>query len=375
MFSLPASLLAAFYSITHSYAAAIGLITVVVMALITPLTLKSTKGMLEMQKLQPQMRRLQQQHRNDRQKLNEEMMRLYQEHKVNPLASCLPLAAQMPVFFIMYRLLRDLSRPVKSEEQAAELTSRFAGILHGRTIRVGEFFPDHVDKGTALFKSLLGKTQMRSIGLDLSRSPKEMLAEGFGRGFVYFALVVVLGVLYWLQQRQIASRTVSPTMSVGQQKLMQYLPVFFAVFQVFFPTGLVLYYITQTVLRIGQQAYVTRRFYRGEHSLGHQAQRAGHEARELAKQHKEDNAGGPRKASGGRPGGGGPKAAGKAAGTASGAKGDQPAGKSSSAGGGRPKPSGRVTPSNKPAPSGGRPTRPAGRNTPPGSRHPKPKKK
>ena len=61
-----------------------------------PLVLKSTKGMLEMQRLQPEMRKLQQQHRGDRQKLNEEMMKLYQEHKVNPLASCLPLVLQMP---------------------------------------------------------------------------------------------------------------------------------------------------------------------------------------------------------------------------------------------------------------------------------------
>ena len=79
------------------------------MLIITPLTLKSTKGMLEMQRLAPEMRRLQQQHRNDRQKLNEEMMKLYQEHKVNPMSSCLPLLAQMPVFIIMFRILHGLT--------------------------------------------------------------------------------------------------------------------------------------------------------------------------------------------------------------------------------------------------------------------------
>ena len=105
MFELPAWLLAWFYGLTHNYALAIALIAVVVMAIITPLTLKSTKGMLEMQRLAPEMRKLQQQHRNDRTKLNEEMMKLYQEHKVNPMASCLPLLAQMPVFIIMFRIL------------------------------------------------------------------------------------------------------------------------------------------------------------------------------------------------------------------------------------------------------------------------------
>ena len=87
----------------------IALIAVVVMAIITPLTLKSTKGMLEMQRLAPEMRKLQQEHRNDRQKLNEEMMKLYQEHKVNPMSSCLPLLAQMPVFIIMFRVLHGLT--------------------------------------------------------------------------------------------------------------------------------------------------------------------------------------------------------------------------------------------------------------------------
>jgi YidC/Oxa1 family membrane protein insertase len=82
---------------------------------------------------------------------------------------------------------------------------------------------------------------------------------------------------------------VSPTMSAGQQKLMQYLPVAFAVFQVFFLTGLVVYYMAQAVLRMAQQAYITRRFYGHEESLGRQAQRAGEKARELA---KEDGGGG-----------------------------------------------------------------------------------
>src|SRR5215217_6574415 len=102
MFEIPAWLLAWFYGLTSSYAGSIALIAVVVMLIITPLTLKSTKGMLEMQKLAPEMRRLQNQYRNDRAKLNE-------EHKVNPMSSCLPLVAQMPVFLIMFRILHGLT--------------------------------------------------------------------------------------------------------------------------------------------------------------------------------------------------------------------------------------------------------------------------
>src|SRR6056297_1510536 len=109
MFEIPAALLSWFYGFTNSYTIAIALIAAVVMAITTPLTLKSTKGMLEMQKLAPEMRKLQNEYRNDRQTLNEEMMKLYQEHKVNPMASCLPLLAQAPVFYIMFRVLRGLA--------------------------------------------------------------------------------------------------------------------------------------------------------------------------------------------------------------------------------------------------------------------------
>ena len=75
------------------YAAAIALLTLSIMVLLTPLTLKSTKSMLEMQRLQPEVKRLQQQHKGDRQKLNEEMMALYKEHKINPLGGCLTAPA------------------------------------------------------------------------------------------------------------------------------------------------------------------------------------------------------------------------------------------------------------------------------------------
>jgi len=110
LFEPPAALLAWFYSFTHNYIIAISMIALVIMIITAPLVLKSTKGMLEMQKLQPEMRKLQQEHRGDRQKLNEEMMKLYQQHKVNPMASCFPLLLQMPVFIIMYQVLRGLTR-------------------------------------------------------------------------------------------------------------------------------------------------------------------------------------------------------------------------------------------------------------------------
>ena len=261
-FEQPARLLAWFYSFTHNYIIAISMIALVVMVITAPLVLKSTKGMLEMQKLQPEMKKLQNQYRNDRQKLNEEMMKLYQEHKVNPLASCLPLLLQMPVFIIMFR------------------------VLHGLTAKGpdGTFAPKYLDHGTALYRSLAGKTEMLAWGLDLSKRPYGVITESFGKGLLYAMLVLALGVLYFVQQRMIASRAaVSPSVSPTQQKLMQYLPVVFAVFMGFYLTGLVIYYMAQAVFRIGLNFYITHRFYKGHESLGRQAQRASEHARELSK--------------------------------------------------------------------------------------------
>ena len=255
-----------FYSLTSSYALSIILITLVVMLITTPLTLKSTKSMLEMQRIQPELKRLQTQHRGDRQKLNEEMMKLYQEHKVNPLASCFPLLLQMPVFIGMFQLLRGLT----------EKTDPVTGL----------FLPKHINKSSTLYQELSKSNEMLSWGLNLAKTPSNMFKESPGKGVLYILLVVGLAFLYWVQQRMVANRTVSPTMSAGQQKLMQYLPVGFAVFQIFFPIGLVIYYLFQTVLRIVQQQYVTRRFYHGEGSLGQQAQAAGAAAREMSKADK-----------------------------------------------------------------------------------------
>jgi len=282
MFEAPAWLLAWFYGVTNSYGVAICLIALVVMLIITPLTLKSTKGMLEMQRLAPEMRKLQQQHRNDRTKLNEEMMKLYQEHKVSPLSSCLPLLAQMPIFIIMFRILHGLTyRPTGDNRPIAHAV--LAAADQGRA-QLG-FVPRYISHTSDLFTDLLGNNKMPFLGLDLSISPAAALGDSLGRGLIYALLVVALGLLYFLQQRMVAARAaVSPTMSPTQQKVMQYLPVVFAIFQVFFLTALVIYYAAQAVLRIGQQAYITRRFYGHDESLGRQAQRAGDAARELAKQ-------------------------------------------------------------------------------------------
>jgi len=260
MFTPFAWLIDTFYGWTHNYAIAISLVALAIMIIIAPLTMKSTKGMLEMQRLQPEMKKLQQQYKGDRQMLNQEMMKLYSDHKVNPLASCLPLLAQMPVFIIMFRVLTGLTR-MESD---------------------GTFDPDYISKSSDLYKALDPAKEMLSFGLDLHLSPLEAMQKGLVEGLPYALLIIALGGLFFIQQRMVASRTSSPTMSPTQAKIMQYLPVAFAAFQFWLPTALVVYYMVQAVFRILQQGYITRRFY-GEDGLGKQAQEASAKARELGK--------------------------------------------------------------------------------------------
>ena len=259
MFEIAARVIAFFYELVPDYSFAIAMVAVVVMLLITPLTLKSTKGMLEMQRLQPEMKKLQQQFKGDRQQLNAGMMKLYQEHKVNPLASCLPLLAQMPVFIIMFQALSGL---IKRDS-------------------TGNFLPKFLNKNSDIYLSLVGKTEMLSFGIDLSKTPLNAMRDDFLSGLIYALLVLLLAGLYLVQQRMIASRAVSPTMSANQAKLMQYMPVAFAFFQVWLPTSLIVYYMTQAVIRIVQQQYITQRFYKKDGSLGKQAQEASAVAREM----------------------------------------------------------------------------------------------
>lgn len=326
-----------FYEVTGDYLISILLITVLVMAVTTPLTLKSTKGMLEMQKLQPEIRKLQQQHRGDRQALNQEMMQLYQEHKVNPLASCLPLLLQMPVFIGMFTLLRGLTSTVDPE--------------------TGFFEPKFIKESSQLYQDLSTSTEMVSFGLNLAKSPVQMVQDNPPMGLLYIGFVVALGVLYWFQQRMIANRAAAPTMSPMQAKIMQYLPVAFAPINLFFQLGLVVYYIAQALLRIGQQGYITRRFYGGDASLGRQAQAASREAREISKTDKTDKSTTPSSKTG-RPapskGAATNKPASKPA-TSKAATNKATPNKASTPPKGRPTPSGRAP---KPATTGGRPATP-----------------
>ena len=258
MFQLIANVLAWFYDLVPNYAAAIALLTLSIMVLLTPLTLKSTKSMLEMQRLQPEVRRLQQQHKGDRQKLNEEMMALYKEHKINPLGGCLPLLLQAPVFFILFRVLHALTQVCNQPTTASRCLNP--------TVPNGNFGASYLDHGTELWKSLASGNTMHALGIDLADSAVKVIGDSFVKGLPYLALVLVVGATSYYQQRQISARQTNQIANPQQQMLLKLMPGLFAVISLTFPAGLIVYFLTSNIYRIAQNAYITRRFFRAEHA-------------------------------------------------------------------------------------------------------------
>src|SRR5688572_27675939 len=110
LFEIVAETLSFFYDLVQNYAFAIAMLTLVVMVITTPFTLKGTRSMIQMQRLQPEMRKLQLKYKDDRQKLNEELMAFYKENNLNPLGGCLPLLLQTPIFIILYNVISGLTR-------------------------------------------------------------------------------------------------------------------------------------------------------------------------------------------------------------------------------------------------------------------------
>lgn len=242
MFDLIATVLAFFYDITSDYALAIALLTLSVMVLVTPLTLKGTKSMIQMQRLQPEMKRIQQQFKGDRQKMNEEMMRFYQEHKINPLGGCLPLLIQAPIFIILYRVISKLTE-VGSD---------------------GFFDPSYISESSQLYKDLSTAKRMMSFGIDLSHSAVQEIQDSFTRGIPFLILVFLVGLTSWYQQRQIMNRTKNSAVNPTQQALMKIIPFIWPVVLLNLPSALAVYGLVSNLYRIAQQGYITRTLYRDD---------------------------------------------------------------------------------------------------------------
>src|SRR5437764_9906163 len=163
-----------FYKIWPSYGGAIALFTLSIMIVLTPLTLKGTRSMMTLQALQPEMKKIQAQYKDDRQKLNEELLKFYKENNINPLGGCLPLLIQLPVFIILYNVLRGLTRSTVT-------------LADGRQV----FDPKYISHSSKLYKALHSSHEMKSWGMDLSKSVTDVLHnDGFGKALPFIVMII-----------------------------------------------------------------------------------------------------------------------------------------------------------------------------------------
>ncbi|MGI9610510.1 MAG: YidC/Oxa1 family membrane protein insertase [Acidimicrobiia bacterium] len=253
-----------FYTLIPSYGLAIMGLTVLVMILITPLTVKSTRSMLQMQRLQPEMKRIQEKYKNDREKLNAELMAFYKENSINPLGGCLPLIAQMPVFIIMYQLMRGLT--VRPGGLGTGLGQIAGQSLEGQPLSPWvftdqNFQPSHLNPGTEMYEALSSTNDMNFLGVDLSLSASDALRIGLLVAIPYFALLAIMLVTGIVQNRQLQSRNTNASANPQQQAIMKFMPFFLPVISFGFPAGLALYWCTQNLCRIGTNQYITHSIY------------------------------------------------------------------------------------------------------------------
>jgi YidC/Oxa1 family membrane protein insertase len=187
-----------FERLVHNWGVAIILLTVLVKALLYPLTAKSVASMNEMRKLQPEIEKLKQKYAGDREKLNLATMQLYQQHKVNPLGGCLPMLLQLPIWFALYATLQT----------SVELYRA----------------------------SFLWMT-------DLTRHDP------------YFILPIAMGASSFIMQKL----SPQPADSAQAKMMLYFMPGFFTVLMLFVPGGLTLYIFVNNVLSIAQQQYMMKR--------------------------------------------------------------------------------------------------------------------
>jgi len=245
-------LLAFFYELVppHNLGISIILLTCTVMLVLFPLTAKQTRSMLAMQKVQPEIKRLQQLYKNDKQKQNEAVMKFYQENKINPLSGCLPLLMQMPIFFALFGVLRNVKSRVPT-------TGQFATLFHDICGEVASSGACKDPKG------------LHFLGMDLSKTAME--ARGtFASTFPYFVMVGLVVLTGWYQSRQtMARQKKSPNAAPANQQMQmvtKFLPIMFGFFSLNFAAGLVVYFVASNAWRIGQQQLVLNKIYDAAHA-------------------------------------------------------------------------------------------------------------
>ena len=271
-FELFAAGLAAIYEVIPNYGIAIILLTIAVRLVLLPLSIKQTRSMREMQRIQPEVKKIQAKYKGNRQKLNEEMMKLYQEHGVNPFGGCLPLLMQMPVFIALYRVISTPLAYMGFKDANGGAEGAFTWIpANPANTKAFEWVTD-----SSLAQGLLEAPQKVNTFLGVFRldcSPSQVysgtpsqLVEGVSCGngiadFLPYALLIALmGLTTWYQQKQMQSRQPAADNPQAQQMQMmgKIMPLMLVVFSWGFPAGLTLYWATTNLWSIGQQYLMLR---------------------------------------------------------------------------------------------------------------------
>jgi YidC/Oxa1 family membrane protein insertase len=241
MFGFLAQLLAWCYTVIPNYGVTIIMFTMIVMLAVTPFTVKGMRSMAEMARLQPEMKKLQDQYKNDRVKMNEEMQALFKEHKVNPLGGCLPTLLPLPIFFIIFRLLRGL-------------TGRFGyHAFNPARLLNGLPNPHYIPHSSSLYQHLVADGgKMMSFGMDLGKAARASHGS-VGAAIPYYVLIVVMTVSQYVQQQQMNKRNPQAASANPQMKLtMQLFPAFYAVISLTIPASVVLYLLVSGLYRMAQ---------------------------------------------------------------------------------------------------------------------------
>jgi YidC/Oxa1 family membrane protein insertase len=206
---------------SQSYWFSIVLLTIAVRIVLIPLTVKQVRSTRVMQELQPELKKLQQKYKNDKPKLQEELMKLYKERGFNPMAGCWPLAAQLPFFWALYRVI--YSHEINGQPN----------ILSGKS-----FF---------------------SVPLDDRWSALPGMGAKFGSvsGLTILLLIVAMATTTYISQRQLMAKQ-SADVNPQQQMMLKIMPLMFLIFAVNVPLAVVLYWVTTNLWSMGQQWILLR---------------------------------------------------------------------------------------------------------------------
>lgn len=253
------------YNFIPSVGVSIILVTMLVMLLIFPLTHKQTKSMLSMQMLQPQIKALQEKYKDDRQKLSEETMKLYKESGVNPLGGCLPLVIQMPFFFSMFRVTRNLQDYVGEDTKLFKAICAPAKTLKVCTGNAGTLS----DAGFSFDKGYNPETLAEKLpvsknflGLHLSDSLIHAVKQNFGLMSIiaYLVLTLLVAVASYIAISR--SQNLNPN-TANQPAFTKYfkyfIPLMAATSPIYLPAGASLYLLTSSAWRACQQEYLYKK--------------------------------------------------------------------------------------------------------------------